>query len=81
VAGAGSAYIPAREGIYFIRAFEQGKKQELAFLRYATRGIERIVGLPGDAFVGLGLSPDERLLLYAQIDQSDTDLMLVRHFH
>ncbi len=81
VAGAGSAYVPAREGIYFIRAFEQGKKQELAFLRYATRGIERIVGLPGDAFVGLGLSPDERLLLYAQMDQSDTDLMLVRHFH
>jgi dipeptidyl aminopeptidase/acylaminoacyl peptidase len=80
VAGHGAAYIPALHGVYFLRASEHGKNQELAFFRYPTRHSERVVTVPGNAFLGLALSPDEDLLLYSQIDQSDTDLMLVQHF-
>jgi Tol biopolymer transport system component/DNA-binding winged helix-turn-helix (wHTH) protein len=80
VAGEGTAYIPARDGIFFVRPLQGQKRQELAFFRYTTGGTEPVIALPGIANLGLGLSPDEHLLLVSQIEQSDTDLILVQHF-
>ena len=37
LAGSGSAYVPTKEGIYFIRPAEDHNKQELAYFRFCDR--------------------------------------------
>jgi Tol biopolymer transport system component len=81
LAVAGSAYAPAKEGIYFIRPAKDHNKQELAYFRFATGKTAAITPIPGHASLGLTLSPDERLILYGQTDQLASDLMLVDNFH
>jgi hypothetical protein len=80
LAGGGTSYAPARDGLYFVRATDH-KKQELAFFRFATGKITTLTPIPGQASLGLALSPDERLALYGQTDQLGSDLMLVDNFH
>jgi hypothetical protein len=76
----GSAYALGKQGIYFIRATDQGSGQELAFLRFATGQISSIVTIPRSVISPLALSPDERLILYSQRDQVGSNLMLVENF-
>jgi Tol biopolymer transport system component len=80
VGGYGTAYVPAQNGIFFIRPSHTARGQELAFFRYSTGRTEPLIALPGIASLGLGLSPDEQLLLFSQVERSDTNLMLVRNF-
>ncbi|MCU1248678.1 MAG: transcriptional regulatory protein-like protein [Edaphobacter sp.] len=81
VAAFGSAYALGKQRIYFIKPTGQGSGQELAFLDFATSQITSIATIPRSAALGLALSPDERLILYSQIDQIGSDLMLVENFH
>jgi hypothetical protein len=81
LAVSGSAYVPTKEGIYFIRPAEDHNKQELAYFRFATGKSTTITPIPGHVSLGLTLSPDERLILYGQTDQLGSDLMLVDNFH
>jgi Tol biopolymer transport system component len=80
VAGAGSSYALAANGIYFIRVASGRRKQELSFFSFATGEIKKILALPGRVSLGLALSPDARMILFSQIDQQDSDLMLVDRF-
>ena len=80
VAGDGSSYAIADNGIYFIRVASGREKQELSFFSFATRQIRTIVALAGRASLGLALSPDEHMILFGQTDQQDSDLMLVDRF-
>jgi len=77
----GSAYAPAKGGIYLIRPTKDHNKQELAYFRFATGKIRALTPIPGHASLGLTLSRDERLILYGQTDQLGSDLMLVDNFH
>jgi hypothetical protein len=54
----------------------------IEFLDFATRQITPILSLEKAAppFGGLAISPDRKALLYSQIDQDDSYLMLVRNF-
>jgi Tol biopolymer transport system component len=81
VGGFGSAFAPGKEGIYFVRSTGQGNRHELVFLRYATGRITSIATIPGPVALGLALSPDGRMILYSQVDQVGSDLMLVEDFH
>jgi sugar lactone lactonase YvrE len=81
VAGWGSAYVPGRLGVYFIRPTGHGSEQEIAFLSFATSQITSIATIPRTAALGLALSPDERSILYSQTSQVGSDLMLVENFH
>lgn len=57
-------------------------RQEAAidFLSFATGEVSRVVTLDRHAGHGLDLSPDERTLLFAQMDAFSEDLMLVENF-
>jgi hypothetical protein len=82
VAAFGTAYALGKQGIYFIRPDGQGSGQELAFLGFANSQVTSlVVTIPRAVTFGLALSPDERLILYSQIDQVSSDLMLVENFH
>ena len=50
---------------------------QVKFLSFATGGIESIAVLPGQASLGLSISPDQRSILYSQMDARGADLMMV----
>jgi serine/threonine protein kinase/Tol biopolymer transport system component len=69
-----------RSGIYFLNVTVTPNRIE--FLDFATRQITPIFSLEKAAppFGGLAISPDRKALLYSQIDQDDSYLMLVKNF-
>ena len=73
------------QGIYFIQAPDRDDSDRsylLRFLDFASERVETIHSLPPGVrvFVGLTVSPDGRSILYTQVDQSQSDLMLVENF-
>ncbi|HXJ17127.1 MAG TPA: protein kinase, partial [Candidatus Polarisedimenticolia bacterium] len=69
-----------REGIYF---YDAGTKA-IEFYSFATRKVARVVTPergPALAFPGLGVSPDGRWILYTQVDNSSSNIMVVENFH
>ncbi|HEX4771913.1 MAG TPA: winged helix-turn-helix domain-containing protein [Bryobacteraceae bacterium] len=80
VAAAGSAYAPGHNGIYFIRQAPDHRTGDLAFFDFASHQIKSLAMIGGALELGLALSPDEREVLYSQIDHVESDLMLVENF-
>ena len=73
-----AGWVPDQHGIYFIEP-----ARRIAYYRFATGAITPIAALakePGVLNAGLALSPDGRWLLYAQMDRSGADIMLVENF-
>ena len=73
------------QGIYFIQApdtDEPGRSFLIRFFDFATGRATRINSLPPGVgvYLGLTVSPDGRSILYTQVDQSQSDLMLVENF-
>jgi Tol biopolymer transport system component len=71
-----------KQGIYFI-ARENGPRQTVRFLNFATREVAAVVKLekePDWSFIGLALSADGRYLLNVQIDREANDLIMVENF-
>ncbi len=70
------------EGIYFLNA-EAKPRPAIEFYRFATRRAMHVFVPEKDAVYanpGLALSPDGRWILYAQVDQETSDIMLVENF-
>jgi Tol biopolymer transport system component len=69
-----------RSGIYFLNTSVTPNRLE--FLDFASGGTTPILSLEKAAppFGGLAISPDHKSLLYSQIDQDDSYLMLVKNF-
>ncbi len=70
------------EGIYFLNA-EAKPRPTIEFFRFATRRATRVFVPEKDPVYGapgLALSPDGRWILYAQVDQETSDIMLVENF-
>jgi len=70
-------FLPVKEGIYFIPVRDREPNFQVKFLSFATGGIESIAVLPGQASLGLSISPDQRSILYSQMDARGADLMMV----
>ena len=73
------------QGIYFIQppdTDEPGWSFLIRFFDFATGRATTINSLPPGvrADQGLTVSPDSRSILYTQVDQSQSDLMLVENF-
>jgi Tol biopolymer transport system component/DNA-binding winged helix-turn-helix (wHTH) protein len=69
-----------QEGIYFCPSPERERRRSIQFLSFATDRASPVLELSGWPDGGLSVSPDGRRLLYAQIDQQGSDLMLVEDF-
>ena len=75
----------AKNGIYYLGANGdvQPRRDAIFFYEFATRRTARVALLaksPGAYIRALALSPDERALIYVQLDRSGSDLMLLEHF-
>jgi Tol biopolymer transport system component len=71
----------ARSGIYFV---DQEASRNILFLSFTTRRIEKIAHIEHSMIIdssSLDVSPDERELLYSQLDAGGSDAMLARNWN
>jgi eukaryotic-like serine/threonine-protein kinase len=76
---AGIAFALANQGIYFEQPNSNGSTS-IQFLSFATgkAAVLATITRPWDA--GLSVSPNERYILYTQVDRTSSNLMLVENF-
>lgn len=70
------------QGIYFATA-ETPSRPVIEFFSFATNQVTQIATLEKPIvqwFPGFAVSPDGRWILWAQMDQSGSDIMLVESF-
>lgn len=68
-----------REAIYFFTAPDDKGSSDLCSFEFASGKTRKILKMERDV-AGLAVSPGERTILYGQIDESGSDLMLVENF-
>ena len=79
-------FVVAEQGIYFIPALnadDPDSGYSLQFFDFARDKVKTIARLPtprGQISFGLAVSPNERTILYTQIDDPSSDLMLIEGF-
>ena len=74
------AFSLVNEGIYFIPEPGADGKSSIQFLSFATGKVKTVAPMSGPPAEGLSVSPDGRSLLFSQIDEAGSDLMLVENF-
>jgi Tol biopolymer transport system component len=74
-------WAPTDSGIYFIDG--DPPRPGIHFLDFATAKVRRLADIPGRPEIGgggLALSPDGRSLLFSQVDEIASDIMLIEGF-
>lgn len=66
------------DGIYFA---PQANPRSICFYDFAKKNIREIFKADKDLGFGMSVSPDGRYLLYSQLDENNSSIMLVDHFH
>jgi hypothetical protein len=72
-----SLWTVAPGGIYFV-SMESGRS--VRFFDFTTKKIRDVFELDHDFGIGLSISPDGRWMIYSQIGDATSDIMLVDHF-
>ena len=67
----------AREGIYFV---PDAAPRVVSYFDFATRRTRELFTVDKDLSDGLSVSPDGRYLLFAQLDEMNSEIMLVEKF-
>jgi hypothetical protein len=78
--GEQEAFAVTAEGIFYSAAPESRNQHLIRFLRFSTNENRPIVETNREIGLGLSLSPDQRFLVFAQRDQTGSDLMVVENF-
>ena len=65
------------DGIYFSPV---DNPRKICFYDFATKHTREIFRADKDLAEGMSISPDRRYMLYSQIDESNSDIMLVNNF-
>jgi len=73
-------YAVGEQGIYFFAKPDERCRTEICLREFATGSTSRILKLDQRVDSGLVPSPDGRTILYTQIDEAGSDLMLVENF-
>jgi len=70
----------AYHGLYFVTGAAR-PPFALRFLDFGTESVTDLFTLPQQLYSTISVSPDEKWLIYATVDQDGSDLMLVEDFH
>jgi Tol biopolymer transport system component len=73
------AWAVTGQGIYFATA-ENPSRPLIEFFNFATGKVTQIATLEKPFSLGISVSPDGRWLIYTQLDQSGSDIMLMENF-
>ncbi len=73
-------FVVVEDGIYFIPRPDPKSGHSIQFLNTVTGVVQQIASIEKPVGEGLSVSPDRRWILYSQVDQSGSDLMLVENF-
>ena len=77
----GRTFAVVKEGIYFVpKCRILPARTSIQFFNFATKKIRSITTIERPLWYYLSVSPDGRWILYSQIDQETSDLMLVENF-
>jgi hypothetical protein len=80
----GRGFTVVKEGIYFITRPDSAGRHSIKFFNFSTRQIRPVSTIESNESRMLewylSVSPDGRWILYSQIDQAGSDLMLVENF-
>jgi hypothetical protein len=68
------------KGIYFVPKPQVAPGFSIRFFSFATRQFRQIASSDRPVAYVLSVSPDRRWILYSQLDQRGSDLMLVDNF-
>jgi hypothetical protein len=68
-----------KRGVYFERG-RGGPGFVISFMSFSDHAVRDVATINVPVGDGLTVSPDERSLVYSQIDQSGSDLFLVENF-
>jgi hypothetical protein len=73
-------WVLASKGIYFID--RKQLKASIRFFAFATGKVQTVLNLNKEPAIwgGIALAPDERELIYAQVDDKISDIMLLENF-
>ena len=74
------AFSLVKEGIYFIPGPPFYTKSSIQFLNFVTGKVKTVAPMSAPTYAGLSVSPDGRTLLFSQVDEVFSDLMLVENF-
>jgi hypothetical protein len=74
------AFYLVNEGIYFIPEPGIDGKSSIQFLSFASAKVKTVAPISGPPDEGLSVSPGGRSLLFTQLDEASSDLMLVENF-
>ena len=72
-------YAVVKDGVYFI-AQSPGVGFAIRFLHFSSGKTSQLATIPKTLQWGFSVSPDERRILYTQLDREGSDLMLVENF-
>jgi hypothetical protein len=75
-------WAPVDDGVYFVNP-DAGPRPSIEFFDFATRRVAQVAILQKAVDIsppGLAVSPDGRWLLCNQIDQSESDIVMVENF-
>ncbi|MGA1982547.1 MAG: LpqB family beta-propeller domain-containing protein [Acidobacteriaceae bacterium] len=72
-------YAVAKRGIYYMTHADEAGNSTLKFYAFATGATSTVLAM-GRPEYGLDVSPDGRYLVYAQLDDPASDLMLIENF-
>jgi hypothetical protein len=76
----GLNFVVASDGVFFVPG-HANDIWTIRFLNFRTGAVTIVARFEKFPQLGLSLSPDGRQILYSQVDEDNSDLMLVENFH
>ncbi len=77
----GGQWTVGADGIYFFTTPDAKGRSEIRLYEFATRRTKKILMVERSVNIKISVCPDGRTILYPQMDEQGSDLMLVENFH
>ncbi len=76
----GRAFVPVEDGIYYLGQQDEDQKWPLQFFQFSSNTSRSLTRLEGSPFLGLGVSPDGKTILFSQSRTAGANLMMIENF-
>jgi dipeptidyl aminopeptidase/acylaminoacyl peptidase len=76
----GGHFAIVEQGIYYFAPEDERGHSDINFYDFLTGKIRKIMTIEKPVYEHIAISPDRRTILYTQIDETGSDLMLVENF-